>query len=623
MPSTRSQTKKVEKKKVAEPDVNDDDVVRTIKEANIKRIGYQPAIAETYKSKEYMTMADVKEIIKDRIEEFKNEKLQGLEFFVSVLDRSGRPASSAEFTMEDDFNLGELVDYDGNEIVADTKNFTLIVWKPDYHKLFNVAPPKEGGCDNNYNDCLFRCIERALGGDSELPAGINTPPKFKKYLGLNKCDKRDYSYKSTKTYIPSINLKLTDGHYEYDKKKNKKEDLLLTLNSKKELPIIIEKESKDFTLTYDGNEEKKMSFEEIQKLKTHKMKGYYYYIKDDPKMSLKDTYDSLMKDNEALKEYGIDLHKTHGNTKNASIRQLYNDIAHTEGPEKITEFEEKWLLEGSRGPLVYGATREEFKGYQYDGNSYYSSNLLKIGIPMKQPEWITITEDVPEFFSYGMYRCRIERSGKQTIDQNFKFNREHFYTHYDLECAKLLGLKMCMIHDNEANFMSYTGKHISGKYIFGKTLNKFYGMKLNKVPRAKDLMTRLWGGLCKKYKTTVHEKSNGVIPANAKIISMDRVLDKNGDVVNIIADYVIKGQTFQYRFGRIEPFLLAYSRLQLVKTIFPHLDKIKRVHTDSFLSTVPFDSLKTGQAMGQFKIEHYDQKVKLNSKDGRKRPEWF
>ena len=658
MPTTRSQAKKAEQKeernikeykknktpKEKKQEIKEDEIERSIKEVNLKRVGFE-AIAETYKSKSYMPMDEVKEIIKERIEQFRQEKLSGLEFFVSMLDDAGKPVSSAEFNMNEDFSLGDLVDYEGNEIVTETKNFTLFIWKPtkaqqvDYYKMFNVAPPKEGGCDGEYNDCLFRCIERALGGDSEMPAGINTPPKFKKFLGLGKCAKvplksipdvedkikhkinvsGDYSYTSDKKYIPSINLRLTDGHYEYDTKKIKKEDLLRTLSHGKDKPIIIENTSNENVKTYDGENYKTMTFKEIEDLKLHKMKGFYYYNQDEP--TLKESYKKLKQDTKELKEHGIDLDKAYGNNKNASIRLLYNDIAHMEGPEAITEFEEKWLLGGSRGPLVYGEKLDnQITAFQYDANSYYSSNLLKIGIPMKQPEWITIEDDVPKIFNYGMYRCRIQGTGSKIIDRNFKFNEQHLYTHYDLECAKLLGFTIEMIHDDEANFMSYTGKHIAGKFIFGKTINKLHKMKRDKVPRAKELMTNLWGGLCKKLKTTVHEHSTGEIPENAKILAMDRILDENGDVVDVVADYVIKGQTFQYRFGRLEPFLLSYSRYNLVRTIKDKLNQVKRVHTDSILSTVSFDDLKIGQLLGEWKLEHANHKVKLN---GIKRPEWF
>ena len=608
---------------------------------NITRKGYEKGMEMSFKSKTKLTPNQVVARINKERDIMKKAGVRNVDLYVDVLTNAGNTVYSRPFGLSDKIDLNDKTMFNSGEEDANwehTNDFAIFVWKRktmDGAKML-LAPSKKGGCDGNWNDCLFRCIERAFGEEFLLASGINTPPKFKKFLKLKvdepvsidlipKVEKKlscninvsgDYTHTSKQKHLKQMNLQLKNGHYSYFTKENKKEDILKGLSFKLQKPIVIENTNKDEFYAFDGEKKYKTTWKEMNDIKKNFMTSEYFIYRCEKDKTLEKTYDDLVNDRELLKEatHGrIDLFKSRGNIKNAVLFLLYNDIAHIHDFEEITEFEEIWLTNATKGGLIFATKTKEFqKGYCYDVNSAYPSNLLKINIPTKQPEFITIEEDEPKRITYGIYRCEITPTNDENINRLFKFNDTNFYTHYDLEFAKSQNLKIKMIHDDQPNYMSYTKKYIAGETLFGKTVRYLYQLKKDKVPRAKQLLSQLWGSCCRTSQNTITDKAPEDIPEDCDVIGMSRIYDKEGNE-NILYRLIKKGHMMRYRLGRLKPFLLAYSRLKLARDILPNNENVYRVHTDSILTTVMLDNLEIGTELGQYKIEKHSWFKVINS----------
>ncbi len=263
----------------------------------------------------------------------------------------------------------------------------------------------------------------------------------------------------------------------------------------------------------------------------------------------------------------------------ATMKLFYSNISHLKNPAPITMCESNWIESANYGGLTFAEKTDWFDGYNYDGNSFYSSNLLKFGIPMESGEFKTLNE-FENFFRYGIYRCKVYHSGDNKIDRLFKLNKS-FYTHFDLEGAKLLGLKIELINDENPNHLCYTGKHIRGDIVFKTTIEYLYKLKQDGVPRAKELLSKLWGSLGRKNKHYLNSKYKTDIPEEADILSITE--NKNG---NYHVEYTLPEaeNLYCHSFGRISPFIQAYGRYQMARIILPNNEYIVRGHTDSFLA---------------------------------------
>jgi hypothetical protein len=275
---------------------------------------------------------------------------------------------------------------------------------------------------------------------------------------------------------------------------------------------------------------------------------------------------------------------------------FYNNIAHLENPEDITKCEAKWLESAHTGGLIFGDKTSWIDGHNYDINSFYPANLLKFGIPFKSGEFQTL-DKFPEFFTYGIYRCKIHHSGDRQIDRLFKLNDRNFYTHFDLEGAKMLNLKIELIHDGNPNYLCYTKKHIRGYDVFKSTIDYLFDLKQRGIPRAKELLSRLWGALCAKNKHHLNTKYHCDLPEDAEFESVVPVEDGNH-----VVEYTTLEKLYDNNFARVGPFLQAYGRYQMARLILPNNKYVVRAHTDSMLSIKPLN-IDIGVDLGQFKLD--------------------
>eukprot|EP01132_Coremiostelium_polycephalum_P007661 gene7661-9425_t len=115
-------------------------------------------------------------------------------------------------------------------------------------------------------------------------------------------------------------------------------------------------------------------------------------------------------------------------------------------------------------------------------------------IPIKRGEFIKLSQQEFEswpFIKFGIYRVVIQGNNKA-----FRFNPRGYYTHYDLQLAKTLGLMIKLIEDGNPNFLSYDGPtKINGDTLFKSYIDYVLDLIKKGVPRSKELYTTFWGML--------------------------------------------------------------------------------------------------------------------------------
>jgi len=226
--------------------------------------------------------------------------------------------------------------------------------------------------------------------------------------------------------------------------------------------------------------------------------------------------------------------------------------------------------------------------YGYDYTSFYATNLTKIKIPINEGKEL-ILKELPKNLKYGLYRVNIECSDPD-INKVFSFSNNQTYTHYDLKWAQKLKRKykfnidINLIDDGEPNAYIYDEEDlIEGRAMFGNWYDKLIKLK-KKYPKnrlAKHLLSSLWGILCK---------------INKKLIKADDIDDVD---LNNIKDFVptesggyyIIEQEERYTnsIARFKPFLTAYGRVKIGKTIIDNIKNLVRVHTDGIVFNTPIN----------------------------------
>ena len=238
----------------------------------------------------------------------------------------------------------------------------------------------------------------------------------------------------------------------------------------------------------------------------------------------------------------------------------------------------------------------------YDFNSFYQwvIAVAKLTFPVSAPEFKTITaKDVEKYYNYGVYRAKV--TGEHPF---FRFNKKYYYTHVDLTSARSIGLNVELIEDGQVNAMLYTTKRVVGNTVFGKFVKMMYQLKLQDVPLSKQLLTCLWGALCKTMKysksTAEAEASIDLSDTNIKYIVPNDSTMKHDTVT-----YSKKTESrYQFTFGRFKPFILAFARSKLMQTADKYRDHIVRIHTDSMVMDANVKTnLDIGTGIGQWKIE--------------------
>ena len=472
--------------------------------------------------------------------------------------------------------------------------------------------PKKGG-SGPLNDCLYDCLALALLTDNKF----KNPQDLKKFLKIGRIEKvdiahiplietklkgvainitGDHTYTSTVKSNKVINIKLIDGHYKLDNSDNKK----VYNVSYREKPIIMfNRKTKE---AYDGTRAWTLTLKEIKSYKDC-VKSEFLLVHDPyidklrahekVTRTLKESYDQFILDANELKTATkgiVNLYKT-GEIRTTALN-LFDKFSKTIAePEKIMEQEAKWIEQASVGALI---TSKVYEGpaYEYDFKSMYPNEMNgKIFCPVKAGEFKRLTQDefnAIKFYSMGIYRCVIEKSTDDATNRFFRFNTEHYYTHYSLNHARILDLKIVMIEDSEPNWLHYSrDKCLTGHEIFGKFIDFTFELKEKKLPFGKSIINILWGALSHKITKKHYGVARGTIvniTENQTIVYMKRDLLNEDEVM---CRYQNNDHIYKNNFARICPFIMAKGRLSMASTFYKYKDQMIKMHTDSFLTAVP------------------------------------
>lgn len=552
----------------------------------------------------------------------KIEKDEQPKYYVQVLYLSGK--------------LGKWIASNWTQL---TKNEPVLIEKYEvetYFKsfIFNIMKnPKRqpaGGNDSINNDCLFDAIMNGLKYNFELlPKSMRYASQWKKSLKLDRNDKipfsmiptleeklkikinvvGDHNYTSVYESFHEVTIKLKNEHYTYVEQRSK--DILKAVKINDKI-----KESKklyvytDHKNIFDGS--KMFSLPENEFLTMIKNKRFSNIsLMNVPTGEKHKEYHEKIINNcnlvKQLSENKIDLSKMNYSEKDTVKKMIFHELKGIVQPEEMDIVEEGHISRATQGGLMFSCEEKTTfdKAFMIDINSMYPSimNNSSFKFPIVKPTYEKL-DKLPEFLSYGIYRCVVHRSGDEKIDRWFKFSSFNEYTHISLNHALFLGLKVELIQDDQANAILYKGARdrVLSKHYFGKTIDYLYEMKKqhSKETRSfKNMLNLIWGSLCEKNYIKKNTLDGDIDCEDNDLISIKP--SENCNKVKMLSSEKI----FLYPFARIQPFLLSYARFEMCKQLFKLNDKIIRVHTDSaLLITDVKDLFETSDKMGCWKIEN-------------------
>lgn len=570
----------------------------------------KPEIKALYKGKEILKFTKKGKFNKQQVQRIGDQiskSLKNLNGKISIICKYKFGWRSGEFIkMGDKVKVNDII-YDDAEEDDEILEFQVILLEDN----------KPEGGNNKNNSCLFDCIQSVLLNKNPFLSDL----EMKKYLKLPYNSKVDIKYipkieDKLKTYSinlmgdhqyisnkknKTINLLLCDEHYTInnDKSYDKINNRLISYYERK--PLIYD--SYNFTC-YDGEKEFFLTKEEKDKI--YKWRTNFILVdKSDKNTSLIDEYNNFINDANILKKETngvINLYKT-GNIKTTALHLFNETTKYLKKPPKIEQLEASIISNASHGAIIFN---EKYKGliHSYDIKSMYPSimNSNKL-FPIDKGEFLTINSNEfnDNFTTYknyfGLYYCYINKSYTKN-DKLFRFNKNNWYSHIDILLAMKLDLSINLIEDNQPNFYYYSrDKLLRGDEIFGNYINLLFDYKERRLPRSKQILNILWGGLCES-KTKNYECSKDLkLPKNIEIKSIGNTRNDNHYI-----GIAQKNKYYISSYARIKPFILGYARSLISSYALPHLDKIVYMHTDSIKSIEKLD-IKTGNNIGDLIYE--------------------
>ncbi|GAM23477.1 hypothetical protein SAMD00019534_066520 [Acytostelium subglobosum LB1] len=582
----------------------------------------------------------------------------------AVLDYGNHQYRSGKFT-----KVGEPIimfdphEYDGAPIP-----------EPDTFKSFYIyvhqAKGKAGGCDGEWNNCLYYCLLDAY--PEQVTEHFGKPSRLKMFLGLDVKQKvsikgiaeleerlnirinvkGDHCYASPSKATREVNLILTNTHYKLDKEGTYAgKGIRYTRHNERDVyikPIVFKYLKGEQVQLYDDGDYTTISLEQFINKKRHKYQDKCEYIRILSGMTLEETLDSFKADADMLKEGTngiINMYTTGQNINKAAIK-LFLSYNKTVKPEAIKQDEGEWILKASCGPMMMAM---QFTGplYKYDISKMYAA-IMKSGgfmVPIKCGDFQHLTDkelSAMRTIPFGIYRATI--NGKHGA---FKTNKNEYYTHYDLIFAKELGLSFNLKCDEKANALIYNSScRINGSILFGKYMDQVLSWIKAGVPRSKELYQRLWGALSKRNKIKEHSEIESpveMIKADGGerairhfFVGKDEESDNESQTKdeysidrihptpnsNAMVKAACDTNMFDTPFARIMPFIISRGRKMIGTIIKDDIDCIKRVHTDGFVSTKPWtvktgkrslDYPKLGKECGDLRYEGYCPNAIVNN----------
>ena len=506
-----------------------------------------------------------------------------------------------------------------------------------------LPPPNPGGsASGKHNDCLYNCLIKAFAG--RIPS-MKYPSRLKKFLGLDRDDPvhynlipkledklkirihihGDYEYTSPKQFTRVIYLRLKNGHYTISHHESKK--LIQAVSFDEHSPIFFYRGEgpsilkspisslglKNIFHTYDGQLGKMTmdEFAEMQRDMRLKPQSCPFFMVSSKSRDLEAEYNKFVKNADRLRDRTnglINLYKNKGNMV-MCIKRLFYNCSRCFEPEYISPQQTIWTDNALGGALIWGIKCELENAILYDFNSFYASVMNSNVFPLTEGEFFLLQE-LPEKLKYGIYRAIITGHDYRL----FRLNKDDHYTHFDLKRARELKYKIHLIQDGNANALLYLKGKVSGKRLFGPTIERLYPLKQKWVKSSTEkknpigqLLSLFWGSLAKKRRY-FHNTKNGHYTITGKLFSITPTNDGNHIV------YSSERTVYESSYARVCPFITSLARYQMSRHIEANIENIFRVHTDGYIVNKELD-LEISDKLGGIKIEKQGQCQINNSID--------
>lgn len=553
---------------------------------------------------------DIRKVTSQFSKDMKKKGVNGY-IWVNLLNDQHQWRGARKASIGEEPNLYGDDDYyiDGDEPQTSYTKFTIIFMK---------TGPKTGGKTDEKNDCLWDCLNKCIPYE-ENP--WKKPHQLKQFLEIDRRDPvhiddlqkiqeelpkynisctGDYYFTSSVKSHRRIELKLINGHYSVEKKK-KVADYFYTPHERK--PISYIRSTDDQTIHYYASHYssiRSIPSSDFKELCQEKRDRYFFRGVSCQKEDLISDHKKYREIADELKEATkgkLNLYKTE--TTNFTALNFFDRYASNLDSEVIEQDEAIWINDATQGALIECQSYTG-KAYKYDVISHYPSiqkdpHML---FPIKRGNYHTFTQEEFQklpFYQYGIYICNVE--GKHRF---FKRNKNNKYTHIDLNYMKTLGIKFTIDHECSPNALIYTrDKLIEGHNLFGKYIDYVGKLKMKGVAGAKNILNQLWGSLCQSElkKIIITDDEEKEFPDDCTPVECYPLSD-----TKYMCKYVQNEKYFSTNFARIKPFLIAKGRMKIINIILPHIDFVKRVHTDGFITSKRLD-IKLGEKLGDLRYE--------------------
>ncbi len=296
-------------------------------------------------------------------------------------------------------------------------------------------------------------------------------------------------------------------------------------------------------------------------------------------------YNQKVELQQALQDVGINLKITPGKYT-FTLAEFWKRNPCVVFNNKFPAEEVGFLERATTGGLIWH-TKYRGPACLYDICSSYPAILQSndFRFPRTYGKVVELVEPPTWPLAYGIYQAKVQ----EYQGPFFRHNPDDHYTHYDLEVARLLGLKIefgkCWYKYDDL---------IDSKRLFEDFIQDLYSkrMRAKGNPLAesflKQCLSGIWGPL------TQRKRRELIVRDGTKY---DHVID---DWKNLVKHSNEKGKTYvfknfvnSYVFGtaRMKPFLLAKARYDMYMALHLWESWIKRVHTDSVLLSCTIDEL--------------------------------
>ena len=582
---------------------------------NKKIYAYKFSIDANLKQKQNETVQEsiAKAIGKDNLNKYQYS-------VCAVLDKNNRQYTNTQFQSFDDINIEDAIEKHFEE-------YSVRGYKPDFNEFYVYVIQnfeKNKGGDGDKNDCLFQAILKAYNFETAImPKELNKPFKLKKLLGLERNDTVDIKHLTTlepilncsfevsgdACYISedkkpkNINLNLRNGHYNFLSNGVCLRVNWVKVNNVAEANIYTYKKLDGETTIHNGVETRIISDSEYTNLENGKC--LLVNAKNDDLELCRQKY--LKKAKYFYEKYGemINFYKSSYISK-LNYKNILLKLQGTQEPDEISNHEAFVIDTAFRGGIRYYEKGTFTNVYDYDINTMYAHylTLSQFFFPILKPEYLTITNE--EFkkwtcFQYGYYLCRPTNSHKF-----LKLKPEmDWYTHYDLQAFKLLGLDI-ELSETKNNHLFYSANtRICGR-LLKPYVDELYQARMEVDEEYKGdikmFLSTIYGSMCEKNKRKYFASSKNEIDIGDDFINFIQPSD-NG----VLLETTSSQKIFKNNYARVS-FITAYCRLQILKLIIkyvPNQDDIIMINTDGFATKTKIDNIPIGTKMGEFKVQKY------------------